>query len=163
MLIGFVDALPVFGTGTVFLPWILLILLQENWTFALWLFLLYGVTWLTREILEPRLLGDGIGMLPICFLISVILGLQCFGASGLVTGPFGVLFVKELWAELQNPAPPETPSASSSADEYKKCDRSKDKAVPPSFPELPPLHTWYLPQWVFPRGLTVPGSDDVVQ
>lgn len=117
VLIGFVDALPVFGTGTVFLPWILLILLQENWTFALWLFLLYGVTWLTREILEPRLLGDGIGMLPICFLISVILGLQCFGASGLVTGPFGVLFVKELWAELQNPAPPETPSASSSADE----------------------------------------------
>ena len=87
VLIGFVDALPVFGTG------------------------------LTREILEPRLLGDGIGMLPICFLISVILGLQCFGASGLVTGPFGVLFVKELWAELQNPAPPETPSASSSADE----------------------------------------------
>ena len=49
VLIGFVDALPVFGTGTVFLPWILLILLQENWTFALWLFLLYGITWLTRE------------------------------------------------------------------------------------------------------------------
>ena len=117
VLTGFVDALPVFGTGTVFLPWIVLVLLQKNWMFALWLFLLYGVTWLTREILEPKLLGDGMGMLPICFLISVILGFECFGASGLVTGPFGVLFVKELWAELQTPAPPETPSASSSADE----------------------------------------------
>lgn len=117
VLTGFVDALPVFGTGTIFLPWIILVLLQKNWMLALWLFLLYGVTWLTREILEPKLLGDGMGMLPICFLISVILGFECFGASGLVTGPFGVLFVKELWAELQTPVPPETPSASSSADE----------------------------------------------
>lgn len=117
VLTGFVDALPVFGTGTIFLPWIALVLLQKNWQFALWLLLLYGVTWLTREILEPKLLGDGMGMLPISFLISVILGFECFGASGLVTGPFGVLFVKELWAELQTPAPPETPSASSSADE----------------------------------------------
>ncbi len=117
VLTGFVDALPVFGTGTIFLPWIALVLLQKNWQLALWLLLLYGVTWLTREILEPKLLGDGMGMLPISFLISVILGFECFGASGLVTGPFGVLFVKELWAELQIPAPPETPSASSSADE----------------------------------------------
>ena len=117
VLTGFVDALPVFGTGTIFLPWIVLVLLQKNWMLALWLLLLYGITWLTREILEPKLLGDGMGMLPISFLISVILGFECFGASGLVTGPFGVLFVKELWAELQTPAPPETPSASSSADE----------------------------------------------
>ena len=117
VLTGFVDALPVFGTGTIFLPWIALVLLQKEWQLALWLLLLYGVTWLTREILEPKLLGDGMGMLPISFLISVILGFECFGASGLVTGPFGVLFVKELWAELQTPAPPETPSASSSADE----------------------------------------------
>lgn len=117
VLTGFVDALPVFGTGAIFLPWIALVLLQKNWQLALCLLLLYGVIWLTREILEPKLLGDGMGMLPISFLISVILGFKCFGASGLVTGPFGVLFVKELWAELQNPVPPETPSASSSADE----------------------------------------------
>ncbi len=117
VITGFVDALPVFGTGTIFLPWIALVLLQKNWPLALWLLLLYGVTWLTREILEPKLLGDGMGMLPISFLISVILGFECFGASGLVTGPFGVLFVKELWAELQTPVPPETPSASSSVDE----------------------------------------------
>lgn len=117
VLTGFLDALPIFGTGTVFLPWILLTLLQGNRQRALWLALLYILTWLTREILEPRLIGNGMGLLPICFLISVILGLRLLGPTGLLTGPFGVLFVKELWAEVQMTVPPETPSASSSEDE----------------------------------------------
>ena len=62
---------------------------------------LYGVTWLTRELLEPRLLGEGLGLLPICFLMSVIAGLKLFGGLGLFTGPFGVLLIRELWHELE--------------------------------------------------------------
>lgn len=107
VLTGIVDALPVFGTGTVFLPWILIVVLQKRYQFAVWLGLLYAVTWLTRELLEPKLLGDGLGLLPICFLISVIAGMELFGVLGLFTGPFGVLLVKELWAELETSAPPE--------------------------------------------------------
>lgn len=102
-LTGLVDALPVFGTGTVFFPWILIAFLQGRHPLTLYLALLYLVTWLTRELLEPRLLGDGLGLMPICFLISVIAGLELFGALGLFTGPFGVLLVRELWAELENP------------------------------------------------------------
>lgn len=101
VLTGIVDALPVFGTGTVFVPWLILVFFQKDYTFFVWLLLLYGVTWLTRELLEPKLLGDGLGLLPVCFLISVIVGLKLFGAVGLFTGPFGILFVKELWAELE--------------------------------------------------------------
>lgn len=107
VITGIVDALPVFGTGTIFLPWILIVILQGNYTLALWLGLLYLVTWLTRELLEPKLLGDGLGLLPICFLMSVIVGLHLFGAMGLFSGPFGILLVKELWAELETSAPPE--------------------------------------------------------
>jgi len=117
VLTGLIDALPVFGTGTIFIPWILIIVLQKNYTFALWLALLYFITWLTRELLEPKLLGDGLGLLPICFLMSVIVGLELFGAVGLFTGPFGVLLVKELWAELEMSVPPESTSSSLSADE----------------------------------------------
>ncbi len=101
LLTGIIDALPVFGTGTVFLPWILITVLQRDYTLALWLGALYGVTWLTRELLEPRLLGDGLGLLPICFLMSVIAGLKLFGGLGLFTGPFGVLLIRELWHELE--------------------------------------------------------------
>lgn len=101
LLTGVIDALPVFGTGTVFLPWIVITALQQDYTFALWLLALYGITWLTRELLEPRLLGDGLGLLPICFLMSVIAGLKLFGGLGLFTGPFGVLLIRELWQELE--------------------------------------------------------------
>ena len=101
ILTGLIDALPVFGTGTIFFPWILIVALQKDYTLALWLGLLYLVTWLTRERLEPKLLGDGLGLLPICFLISVISGLKLFGALGLFSGPFGVLLIRELWKELE--------------------------------------------------------------
>ncbi|MFG6330895.1 MAG: AI-2E family transporter [Lachnospiraceae bacterium] len=102
VLTGIIDALPVFGTGTVFFPWIVIVLLQEDYTFALWLGLLYLITWLTRELLEPKLLGEGLGLLPVCFLISVIAGLKLFGGLGFFSGPFGVLLIRELWAELEN-------------------------------------------------------------
>lgn len=108
-LTGIVDALPVFGTGTIFFPWIFIVLLQGRYQLAVWLGLLYVLTWLTRELLEPKLLGDGLGLLPICFLMSVIAGLKLFGTLGLFTGPFGVLFIRELWAELETSAPPENP------------------------------------------------------
>lgn len=115
-LTGFVDALPVFGTGTVFIPWLIIVLLRKNYTLALWLALLFLATWLTRELLEPKLLGDGLGLPPIGFLMSVVAGLQLFGAIGLFSGPFGILMVKELWAELEMSVPPESSWSSSSGD-----------------------------------------------
>lgn len=105
VLTGVIDALPVFGTGTVFFPWMLIVCLQGDYTFALWLGLLYLVTWLTREFLEPKLLGGGLGLLPVCFLMSVIAGLKLFGPLGFFSGPFGVLFIRELWAELESVQP----------------------------------------------------------
>ncbi len=101
VLTGIIDALPVFGTGTIFFPWMLIMALQKDYTFALWLGLLYLITWLTRELLEPKLLGDGLGLLPVCFLISVITGLKLFGPLGLFSGPFGILLIRELWKELE--------------------------------------------------------------
>lgn len=101
VLTGIIDALPVFGTGTVFFPWIAVIVLQGEYPFALWLGLLYLITWLTRELMEPKLLGDGLGLLPVCFLISVIAGLKLFGPLGFFSGPFGVLLIRELWVELE--------------------------------------------------------------
>ena len=117
VLTGMVDALPVFGTGTIFVPWLILVFCQKDYTFFVWLLLLYGITWLTRELLEPKLLGDGLGLLPVCFLISVIVGLKLFGAAGLFTGPFSILFVKELWTELEMWDSLQTPSASRCGDE----------------------------------------------
>ena len=105
ILTGLFDALPVFGTALIFLPWTLLLILQGNFHQLIWLIPLWLVTWLTREFLEPKLLGDGLGLLPICFLMSVIIGLELFGPLGIFSGPFGVLLIRELWKEGEMSAP----------------------------------------------------------
>lgn len=117
ILTGFLDALPVFGTALIFAPWTLILLLQGELRLTLWLVPLWIITWLTREFLEPKLLGDGLGLLPVCFLMSVIIGLQSFGPLGIFSGPFGVLLTRELWRELEMSTPPQTSSPSSSVDE----------------------------------------------
>lgn len=119
VLTGMIDALPVFGTGTIFVPWMLLLFFQKDYLFLWKIGTLYLITWLTRQFLEPRLLGKGIGLLPVCFLMSVILGLKLFGPAGVLTGPFGILLIRELWRELETAVSPQRSSAPSSGGEQK--------------------------------------------
>lgn len=98
--IGFLDALPVFGTGTVFVPWILILVLQKRFTSAVMLAVTYGVCMLTREILEPRLIGNRLGILPIVILMSVYVGVKLYGFGGILLGPLSVLLVRELWGQI---------------------------------------------------------------
>lgn len=99
--IGLLDALPVFGTGTVFVPWILILMLQKRFTSAVILAATYGICMLTREILEPRLIGNRLGILPIVILMSVYVGVKLYGFGGILLGPLSVLMVKELWGQVK--------------------------------------------------------------
>lgn len=98
--VGFLDALPVFGTGTVFLPWILiLVLIQKNYMAAVILAATYGVCVLTRELLEPKLIGGRLGILPVVILASVYAGVKLYGFGGIILGPLSVLLIQELWRQ----------------------------------------------------------------
>jgi len=97
---GFLDALPVFGTGTVFLPWILIRVLQKEYASALILAGTYAVCALTREFLEPKLIGSRLGILPVVILMSVYAGVKLYGLGGILLGPLSVLLVQELWGRL---------------------------------------------------------------
>ena len=99
--VGALDALPVFGTGTVFLPWILiLVFFQKNYTAALILAATYGICVLTRELLEPKLIGGRLGILPVVILASVYAGVKLYGFGGILLGPLSVLLIKELWRQV---------------------------------------------------------------
>ena len=98
--IGFLDALPVFGTGTVFVPWILVLALQKRFASAAVLAVTYGICMLTREILEPRLIGNRLGILPIVILMSVYVGVKLYGFGGILLGPLSVLLIRELWEQI---------------------------------------------------------------
>ena len=61
--IGLVDALPIFGVGTILWPWILLSVVRGQWSWAVGLAVIYGVSNLARQWLEARYMGDRIGYL----------------------------------------------------------------------------------------------------
>lgn len=98
---GFLDALPVFGTGTVFLPWIVIKVFQKEYTAAAVLAVTYGLCMLARELLEPKLVGDKLGVLPIVILASVYVGVKIYGLGGIFLGPLSVLLIQELWKQAE--------------------------------------------------------------
>lgn len=69
-----VDAMPVFGVGTVLLPWALLALLRGSSGLALGLVAAWGVCNLVRNVLQAKLLGDQIGLDPLAALLSIYVG-----------------------------------------------------------------------------------------
>ena len=52
ILIGLVDALPFFGTGTVLIPWAVILLLFRNYYAGAVLLSVYVMTYFVREIME---------------------------------------------------------------------------------------------------------------
>lgn len=94
--IGILDALPVFGTGTVLVPWAVLMFFAGRWGRGTALIVLYLVCYFLREIMEAKMMGDKVGLSPLETLISMYVGLKLFGIPGFLLGPVGVLLICDL-------------------------------------------------------------------
>ena len=97
ILIAAIDALPVFGVGSVLIPWSVISFLQGKSSLGLGLLVLYAVAGLTRTVLEPRFLGKQIGLHPLLTLLSLYAGYQLFGVAGMILVPIGVILLKQLY------------------------------------------------------------------
>ena len=97
LLIAFIDALPVFGSGSVLLPWSAVSFLRGSTSFAVGLLILYAAAALTRAVLEPRFLGRQIGMHPLLTLFSLYAGFRLFGVMGMILLPIGVILLKQIY------------------------------------------------------------------
>ncbi len=95
--IALIDALPVFGTGIILIPWGLLSFLRGDTPLGIGLLLLYGAVSVTRTILEPRFLGKQIGLHPLLTLLSLYGGFRLFGVPGMVLLPIGVMMLKQVY------------------------------------------------------------------
>lgn len=98
-LTALVDALPIFGSGTVLIPWGAWALLRGDLALGLGLLLLYGLVTLVRSLLEPRLVGRQAGLPPLAALISLYAGFRAFGVLGLLLAPLAAVVVWQLWLE----------------------------------------------------------------
>lgn len=99
IVIGFLDALPLIGTGLFLYPAAVVYLLQGQTLLAVGCVLLELLTSFTRQILEPRLLGKGLGVYPIVILGAVYLGLLLYGAAGVILGPLSFSLMYEIGKE----------------------------------------------------------------
>ena len=100
--IGVLDALPFFGTGAVLVPWALIQLFRGKVVYAAVLGTLYLLCSILREYLEPKLIGSGIGVLPVYIIATVYLGIVFYGLAGVLLGPLHALLTLELgrqWIE----------------------------------------------------------------
>ena len=101
-VVAIVDALPVFGAGVILIPYAILLLFGGKIGNAAVLLLAYLACILVRQITEPRMVGDKVGMKPLYTIISMYVGAQLFGVFGFLLGQVGVLVVMELYRSLSS-------------------------------------------------------------
>lgn len=93
MGIALLDALPILGSGMVFIPWSLIMLINGDIYTAAMLFTIFLVCQVVREILEPKLIGNRIGIKPLYTLIAMYAGVKLFSITGFFLGPIGLLII----------------------------------------------------------------------
>lgn len=96
ILIGLVDALPFFGTGTVLIPWAVILLLFRNYYSGAVLLSVYVMTYFVREIMESKCMGDRLGIAPFTMLMVIFTGIMVYGILGFILGPLSYCMMKAL-------------------------------------------------------------------
>lgn len=87
LIVGALDALPLIGVGVILVPWGIICLLMGNYFNAIVILLAFVVCYFAREVLEPRLMGNQIGITPLMTIASMYVGYKVFGIIGVVLGP----------------------------------------------------------------------------
>lgn len=96
--IGICDALPFLGTGICFLPWALWRFVTGRYVSGVWFIALYAVTSLARQVLEPRLIGEKIGVSPLAVLLSIYIGMKIFSTGGFLLGPISAFLIWQIYS-----------------------------------------------------------------
>lgn len=99
--IGLLDALPLFGTGTVLTPWALVELVAGRGGKAAVLIGLYVLCYILRQVLETRMMAKGMGLSALETLVALYAGLELFGVWGVVLGPAALMISKALLEILE--------------------------------------------------------------
>ena len=90
------DALPFFGTGAIVIPWVIIEFVGANHSFAWGLLILYAIVTVVRSFIEPKIVGDRLGLNPIVSLVAIYLGYKVFGVLGMIAMPVFTQIILEL-------------------------------------------------------------------
>ena len=94
IVIAFLDFLPFFGTGTALIPWAIYKFLVGDYKMVAALVILYGVTQLVRQLIQPKLVGDSMGLNPLYTLFLLYLGYRVGSVLGMIFAvPVGLILL----------------------------------------------------------------------
>lgn len=96
LIIIVVDILPIFGTGAVIVPWAFYLIFTGDMVTAIGLLVLWIIITIFRRSLEPKILGDSMGIGTLSTLISLYIGFKLVGLVGLFLGPVLVIVFQTL-------------------------------------------------------------------
>ena len=91
VLIAIVDFFPLLGVGTVLLPWAAVELFSHHVFLGVGLLILCLITSVVRQVLEPRFVGQQLGLHPLLSLAAGYFGFLWFGFPGMLLGPLVAL------------------------------------------------------------------------
>lgn len=94
--IGFVDALPILGSGSVMVPWAVISSLNGDIRLGIAIIILWIIMSLIRQLLEPRIVSGKIGIHPIFTLIAMYTGFKIIGVMGMLLGPIVLIVFKSI-------------------------------------------------------------------
>ncbi|WP_322924148.1 AI-2E family transporter [Paenibacillus campi] len=94
------DILPLLGIPVIFIPWIVYLFIVGQTGLAIGLTIVLIVVMLTRQLLEPKITGNSIGITSAYLMLSaMIISLSIFGVAGLVLSPILIILLKELFVQ----------------------------------------------------------------
>ena len=105
-LIAALDILPVLGSGAVLLPWAAIELLLGRPSLGAGLAALWGVITLVRNVAEPRIVGQQLGLHPVATVTAMYMGLHLAGFLGMIAAPLLAMLAVFLIREGYLPTPP---------------------------------------------------------
>lgn len=90
--IAVMDFFPFFGTGTIMVPWAIIKILSSDYQMAIGLLIIWGVGQLARQVIQPKIVGDSIGVAPIPTLFLLYIGYKVSGVIGMIIAvPIGLI------------------------------------------------------------------------
>lgn len=100
IIIGFVDSLPILGSGTIIIPWAVICFANKDITTGSTLLGLYVFLLIIKQFIEPKIVSNNIGIHPIYTLISMYTGFKFLGLLGLLAGPIILIILKNTFSSV---------------------------------------------------------------
>lgn len=84
ILCSILDLLPVVGMPFVYLPLIIYYFLSGNYFTAIGLIILYIFVFISRQVLEPKVVSSTLNIHPLAILVSIFIGIEAGGFRGMI-------------------------------------------------------------------------------